>query len=67
LTIDVTATLPGGTLRVRGAMHVLADGSERYPVNGGTGRFAGARGTVTVRSLGGQGTQSSNVYRLTLP
>jgi hypothetical protein len=65
--LDVTATLPGGTLRVRGPQRMLRDGGRRYPVVGGTGRFAGARGTVTVRPLSGTGSRASNVYRLTLP
>jgi hypothetical protein len=65
--IDVTARLPGGTLRVRGPLRTLANGGQRYPVVGGTGRFAGARGTVTVRPLSGAGQRASNVYRLTLP
>lgn len=66
---DVTARLPGGTIRVRGRMTILAGGGQRYPVAGGTGRFAGARGTLTVRPLGGpvNRPRASNVYRLTLP
>jgi hypothetical protein len=65
--LDVTATLPGGTLRVRGPLRMLRDGSQRYPVVGGTGRFAGARGTVTVGASSGTRPRASNVYRLTLP
>lgn len=64
--VDVVVRLVGGTLRVRGRTRVGSGTREVYPVTGGTGRFAGARGTLTVTGLGGDGTRASNVYRLTL-
>jgi Dirigent-like protein len=60
-----TVRLPGGTLTIRGRV----TGTQRsvtVPVTGGTGRFAGARGTVTAAALP-DGRSASNVYRLTLP
>jgi hypothetical protein len=57
--------LPGGTLAVKG----LVIGGERVSnldVAGGTGRFAGARGIVVIREMGGQG-RASNIFHLTLP
>jgi hypothetical protein len=60
------AVLPGGTIRFAGRQSATAnDGS--IPVTGGTGRYAGARGRLEVRSLNADGTRTSNVYRLTLP
>jgi hypothetical protein len=59
------ATLPGGTLTLRGAMRVTPGGLV-FPVVRGTGRYAGARGTVTVTALAGQ-NRALNVYRLVYP
>lgn len=60
------AKLPGGTVRFSGRT-----GSDAkiltLSVTGGTGRYAGARGKLEVRSLDGTGARTSNVYRLTLP
>lgn len=61
--IKVTTKLPGGTLRSEGRS--LVAGTPSIPVVGGTGDFAGARGTVEARDLA-NGT-SQNVYRLRLP
>jgi Dirigent-like protein len=60
-----TATLPGGTLTLKGSVVSTPDGkSFVIPVTGGTGRFAGAHGTVLV----GPGTaRSLNTYTLTIP
>ena len=60
-TISGAVTLPGGTLSYRGAGRIGS--STPNPVVGGTGRFAGARGTLVV----GNGTSPLNTYRLTLP
>jgi hypothetical protein len=46
-------------------MRVTASGLV-FPVVRGTGRFAGARGTVTVTALAGEKT-ALNVYRLVYP
>ncbi len=61
-TIKGYAVLPGGRLLFQG--RVTSTGSS-VKVTGGTGRYAGARGTVTADGLGG--TRTTNVYRLTLP
>ena len=63
--IDVRVQLPGGTLRARGRMRVSQVDRLVVTVTGGTGRFAGARGTGEARSLS-QG-ESLNVYRLRFP
>jgi hypothetical protein len=60
-----TVRLPGGTLTIRGRV-TLRPGSASVPVTGGTGRFAGARGTVTAAALP-DGRSAANVYRITLP
>ena len=59
--MTVTATLPGGTVRVQG----LVGGGRLVPVVGGTGAFAGARGVTSVRDE--SNTRSRNTYRLQLP
>jgi hypothetical protein len=58
------ASLPGGTVTVRGAVLVRADGREMIPIVGGSGRYKGATGFLTI----GPGTKRAvNVYDLTLP
>jgi len=54
-------SLPGGTITYGGRGRLGS--SAPIPVLGGTGRFAGARGTLTV----GGGASPLNTYRLTLP
>jgi hypothetical protein len=58
-TFDGVATLPGGTIRLHG---VIRNGGESYSVVGGSGRYAHARGTITV----GSGKSPLNTYRLKL-
>jgi hypothetical protein len=60
--VTAVATLPGGTLQVRGVLQEQPDATLVVPVVGGTGRFAGARGTLTVN---GTEKRAWNVYRLT--
>jgi hypothetical protein len=61
---DGSATLPGGSVRIKGNVRAVAGGGIQIPVAGGTGRYAAATGTLTV----GPGENSAlNVYRLTLP
>jgi hypothetical protein len=61
-----TARLPGGTLTLDGPITYLAKGtSQSIPVTGGTGRFAGAHGSLLV-SPGPKATISLNTYTLTL-
>jgi hypothetical protein len=62
---DGVATLPGGTLTLKGQVAASQDGKSLIiPVTGGTGRFKGAHGTLLV----GPGVKRSlNTYTLTLP
>ena len=49
-----TASLTGGTLTVEGAVN-LRKNTAVYAIAGGTGRYAGARGTVTLAEAGASG------------
>jgi hypothetical protein len=63
------AYLPGGSLMIEGYGQVNPNGPSRFvfPVVGGTGIYANARGTVTVRDLGNGDQSKSNVdVRLTV-
>jgi hypothetical protein len=60
----VTVSLPGGTLRVAGT---VTSNEQLLPVVGGSGDFAGARGTSEVKSLDADGDPALNIYRLRLP
>jgi len=62
--VTVSVTLPGGTLRVAGT---VTSPKQPLPVIGGTGDFAGARGTSEVKSLDADGDPALNIYRLNLP
>jgi hypothetical protein len=57
--------LAGGSIRIGGIVHI-SDGPSRFelPVVGGTGRFAGARGSLLVRDLDAEGDRSAFVVRL---
>jgi hypothetical protein len=57
-----TATLTGGTLTVESAVD-LEDKTATYPIDGGTGRYAGAHGTVTLTNAGNKGTLAIIRYR----
>ena len=58
------ATLPGGTVTLRGAVLVRADGRLMIPVVGGSGRYRGATGFVTI----GPGKKRVlNTYDLNVP
>ena len=58
------ATLPGGTLHVRGDIKLILGGGIRIPVVGGSGRYRAATGMLYVS----QGEKRVfNVYRITLP
>jgi hypothetical protein len=59
------ARLPGGTLNVRGQV-VGGESVSNLNIAGGTGRFAGARGVVVIREMGGGQGRASNVFHLTL-
>jgi hypothetical protein len=57
-----TATLDGGALTLESAVD-LKQKVATYPIEGGTGRYAGARGTVTLGDDGSKGTLVTVRYR----
>ncbi len=59
--VNAVATLPGGTIRVRGPLQEQTNATFVVPVVGGTGSFAGVRGTLTIN---GTEKRAWNVYRL---
>ncbi len=63
--IAVRVVLSGGTLIARGRMRVSQGDRIVITVTGGTGTFAGARGTGEARAL--SPNESLNVYRLRFP
>ena len=56
-----TASLAGGTLTVGGAVDVSRK-TAVYGIEGGTGRYAGARGTVALADAGSKGTLATVRY-----
>jgi hypothetical protein len=63
-SISSTTKLPGGTLRVNGRMRLRPQGGLIFPVTGGTGVFAGARGTLTILGTNDP-KRATNIYALT--
>jgi hypothetical protein len=57
-----TAQLPGGTLTLAAAVS-LKERRADYPIEGGTGRYAGVRGTVVLVDAGSRGTDVTVRYR----
>ena len=57
-----TATLTSGTLTLESAIN-LENKTATYPIEGGTGRYAGARGTVTLTDAGRKGTLATIRYQ----
>ncbi len=57
-----TATLDGGSLTIDSAVDLRAKTSV-YPIEGGTGRYAAARGTVTLTDAGSKGSLVTVRYR----
>jgi hypothetical protein len=58
------ASLPGGTVTLRGAVLVRADGQLMIPVVAGSGKYKGATGFLTI----GPGKKRAlNTYELTIP
>lgn len=64
-SMKVAVKLPGGTLNAAGK--IGPESPQTIAVVGGTGAFAGVRGTSEVVSLDASGDRSRNVYRLRLP
>lgn len=61
--LETVTKLPGGTLTVSGPLKAAGHGAVSARVVGGTGTFAGARGTLTVFAPTGPKT-AVNIYRL---
>ena len=61
--VDTITTLRDGTIRATGVKVAIAKPALTVTITGGTGRYAGARGTLTFGPM----TTQRNVYRLTLP
>ena len=59
---NVTVKLPGGTIRAGGVIGAVG---QKIPVVGGTGAFAGVRGSSEVRRL--KPDVALNIYRLQRP
>jgi Dirigent-like protein len=62
--LTATGTLPGGTLVIAGRTPLFDVPLEQYSVIGGTGRYAGARGTLTLKDIRGPGDKSALTFRL---
>jgi hypothetical protein len=60
--LDAVTKLNGGTLRVHGAMHGLTPPGP-LRITGGTGKYAGARGTLTLTSVSNQVTVETYTIR----
>jgi hypothetical protein len=61
-----SATFPGGTVRFKG--RISAEGStSSLTVTGGTGKYAGARGSVTEPASDSDPKNATNTYHLLLP
>ena len=60
---ETVTMLPGGTVIANGKALSIAHPSITIPVVGGTGRYAGARGTVTISPS----STKTSTYKLTLP
>jgi hypothetical protein len=59
--------IPGGSVIVKGSFRLRANGAGfLWPVAGGTGRFAGAKGTLYINYQISPGSEI-HVYRLSLP
>jgi hypothetical protein len=57
-----TAMFTGGSLTLESAVD-LKGKPATYPIEGGTGRYAGVRGTVTLTDAGSEGTLATIRYR----
>lgn len=64
--VRATTTLPGGTIRSKGAISVTQT-TATFRVLGGAGNYRGARGTIAMRNLNSSGSRGLAVYRLKIP
>jgi len=61
--IETVSTLPGGNVTAGGRLVSIVEPSIRIPVTGGSGRFRGARGWVTISPS----ASKLSTFELTLP
>jgi hypothetical protein len=61
--MDTVTTLPGGTLTANGANVPLSHLPFVVPIQKGTGRFAGASGSIAIAPAG----HALSIYKITLP
>jgi len=61
--LTATGSLPGGLILIAGRTPLFDAPVERHAVIGGTGRYAGARGTLTVKNIRGT-DNSALIFRL---
>ena len=64
--VKATTTVPGGTIHAVG-MVTATQMTGTFRVVGGTGKYAGARGTLSLRNINPSGRRAVIVYRLQLP
>lgn len=57
-----TASLSNGTLTIESAINLMSK-TATYPIAGGTGRYAGTRGTVTITNAGNNRSLVTVRYR----
>ena len=62
-----SAFFPGGSVTFKGHVDASATGALSLTITGGTGKFAGARGTVTEPASDSDPKNATNVYHLILP
>jgi hypothetical protein len=62
-TMDTLTTLPGGTITADGANVSLSHTPFVVPIQKGTGRFAGAKGSIAIAPNG----NALSIYKITLP
>ena len=64
--VKAATTVPGGTIRAVGTV-TATQMTGTFRVVGGTGKYAGARGTLSLRNINPSGSRAVIVYRLQLP
>ena len=62
-----SARLPGGTVSFKGRLSTSATGVISLAITGGTGKYAGARGTVTEPASDNDASNATNTYHVILP
>ena len=64
--VKATTTVPEGTIHAVGVV-TATQMTGTFRVVGGTGKYAGARGTLSLRNINASGSRAVIVYRLQLP